>query len=308
LDKTFWRAIAINHFELPPGYTRDQLTTELLQKLGEPDPELRDYYIYSTLEHWIQQGEYNQTQLRNMIAHLTRNLTSGIDTSENDEANPTILLRSFSALTLSEIMKYENTHPFLTEDEVQAVLEQAINYLMHEQDLRGYVQGQGWFHALAHAGDLLGALARNRFLHEPELKRIAIAIAEKTTIPNQYVFTTLEEERLALVIVAALTRNLIQPTFWGWWCRQFVEVEERLKWEDIVHFAKQEEINAYHNYKLFLHSIYFQLTLGNYQLTGVPELVQAIKRTLYRLDPGFYSVEVIKIIDPTIDTNKLHGQ
>ena len=151
-------------------------------------------------------------------------------------------------------------------------------------------------------------LARNRFINEAELKRITIAVAEKTSIPSLHIYTTLEEERLALVIIAALTRNLVHPTFWGWWCRQFVEVEERLKWEDIVHFAQQPEINAYHNYKLFLHSIYFQLTLAGYKLAGVQELIQAIKRTLYRLDPGFYSVEVIKIIDPDIDTNTLEGQ
>jgi hypothetical protein len=304
LDKAFWRSIATNHFQLPAGYTYNQLTEELLQKLGEPDPELRDYYIYSTLEHWIQQGVYTPAQLRGILAQLTQSLVSGLHEEENDS----VLQRSFSALTLSEIIKYENAHPFLQEGEVQQVLEQAINYLMGEQDLRGYVQGKGWFHALAHAGDLLSTLARNRFLHEAELKRIVIAVAEKTTVPGPYVYTTLEEERLALAIIAALSRNLIQPTFWGWWSRQFVEVGERLKWEDIVHFARQEDINAYHNYKLFLHSIYFQLTLGEYQLNGAPELVQAIKRTLYRLDPGFYSVEVIKIIDHTIDTDALRRQ
>ncbi len=308
MDKAFWRAIATNHFQLPAGYTRDQLSAELLQKLGEPDPELRDYYIYSTLEHWIQQGEYTYAQLRAMITRLTHNLTVGLSEEADNGSNPTVLLRSFSALTLSEIMKYENSHPFLRDNEIQSVLEHAINYLMREQDLRGYVQGQGWLHALAHAGDLLGVLARNRFLHEAEIKRIVIAIAEKTTIPSQHIYTTLEEERLALVIIASLTRRLLQPTFWGWWCRQFVEVEERLKWEDIAHFARQEEINAYHNYKLFLHSIYFQLTLAGYRLEGAQELIQAIKRTLYRLDPGFYSVEVIKIIDPDIDTNTLQSQ
>jgi Protein of unknown function (DUF2785) len=303
MDKEFWRSIATNHFQVPAGFNIEQLTPELLRQLGASDPELRDYYIYTTLENWIQEGRYTHEQLRHMISELQRNLTHGLGEQGDDR----VLLRSFSVLTLSEILKYDNAHPFLTSDEIQNILEQSINYLVREQDLRGHVPGKGWVHAIAHAGDLLGVLTRNRYIGEHELELILTAIVEKTTAPVDHVYITLEEERLALVVITALTRNLLSFTFWRWWCRQMAGIEEVMQWEDTVRFARHEDICAYHNTKMFLHSIYFQLTLAGYKLPGVSELIEAITNVLYKLDPGFYSVDVIKILDPEINTDNLRA-
>lgn len=304
MNKEFWRSIADNDYQLPPGYTLEQLTPALLKLLGTTDPEMRDYYIYTTLENWIQRGLYNAEQLRTMRMQLLDNLLAGLGERNATDATNT-LLRSFSALTLSELLKYENAHPFLSREEVLQTLEQSINYVMNEQDLRGHVRGIGWVHALAHAGDLLGVLARNQHVGQRELERILAAIAEKTTIPTEHLYVSIEDERLALVVIAVLTRKLIPASYWSWWCRHMAEIEDKMPWEDIINFARPEDNNAYHNTRLFLHALYFQLTLANYKLPGSTELVAAIIRTLYQLDPGFYSPEVIKIIDPDIDLDRL---
>ncbi|BCL78544.1 DUF2785 domain-containing protein [Ktedonobacteria bacterium brp13] len=304
MDKEFWRSIADNDYQLPQGYTLEQLTPELLTLLGTNDPEMRDYFIYTTLENWIQRGLYNSEQLRAMRVQLLDNLLAGLGERNATDATNT-LLRSFSALTLSELLKYENAHPFLSREEVQQTLEQSINYIMNEQDLRGHVRGIGWVHALAHAGDLLGVLARNHHVGLRELERILTAIAEKTTVPTEYLYVSIEDERLALVVIAVLTRKLIPASYWSWWCRHMAEIGDKMPWEDIVHFARPEDSNAYHNTRLFLHALYLQLTLAHYKLPGSTELVAAITRTLYQLDPGFYSPEVIKIIDPDIDLEQL---
>jgi hypothetical protein len=221
MDREFWRSVAQNQFQVPAGYTVEQLTSELLHNLGDNDPQLRDHLAYTALEKWIQQGYYTHTQLRAMITDLTDNMKQGLGTQGDD----TVLWRSFSALTLSEVIKYDNTHPFLREDEVKDILEQSINYLIREQDLRGYAEGKGWVHALAHAGDLLGVLTRNRYVGESRLELILSALAEKTMMPVNHAYVTLEEERLALVVIAALTRNLLPLSYWRWWCRQLAEVE-----------------------------------------------------------------------------------
>lgn len=301
MDKAFWRAIYQSGFKVPAGYTVEQLTPELLARLGDSDPEMRDYYIYTTLENWIQQGYYTNEQLRSMLTPLLENLTKGLGEQGDDR----VLLRSFSALFISEILKYDNGHPFLREEEVHSALEQSINYLSWEQDLRGYVKGKGWVHAIAHAGDLLGVLTRNRYIGAQDLERILTVIAEKMINPVAHPYITLEDERLALVVIAALTRNLLGRDFWRWWCNQLAAVEEKMHWEDTVHFARQVDICAYHNTKMFLHSLYFQLTLAGYKLPGAQGLVQLVIDTLHKLDPGFYSVEVIKIIDPEINTDEL---
>jgi hypothetical protein len=303
LDKAFWRSIYQQHFQVPAGWHVEQLTPELLNRLGDSDPELRDYYIYSTLENWIQQGYYTPEQLRGMLTELLTNLAHGLGEQGDDR----VLLRSFSALVISEILKYDNAHAFLRAEELQSVLEQGINYLSREQDLRGHVPGKGWMHAIAHAGDMLGVLTRNRYMGEHDLERILTAIAEKITAPVEHAYVEVEDERLALVVIAALTRNLLGRTFWRWWCEQFGAVEEKMHWEDTIRFARQADICAYHNTRLFLHSLYFQLTLARYKLAGVEELTELITGTLHHIDLGFYSVEVIKIIDPNIDTGEISG-
>lgn len=301
MDKEFWRTIANNDYQIPKGAQIEQLTAELLPLLGSSDPELRDYYVYTTLENWIQRGLYTSEQLRNMRLRLLENLNAGL----GEQDNPGVILRSFSALTLSELCKYDNAHPFLSRTEIHETLEQGIYYLMNEQDLRGHVPGLGWLHAIAHAADLLGTLARNHNIGQHELERILTAIAEKNTIPTNYLYISVEDERLALSVIAVLTRKLIPATYWGWWCHQMEEVAEKMYWEDVIKFARPEEINAYHNTKLFLHALYFQLILAQYQLPGSRELTTTITRTLYRIDPGFYSPEVIKIIDPQINLDEL---
>ncbi|GCF06777.1 DUF2785 domain-containing protein [Dictyobacter arantiisoli] len=301
MDKAFWRSIAIDHYRVPAGYQLEPLTDELLHTLGASDPERRDYYIYTTLENWIKQGLYTPEQLRAMIVQLLANIKLKL----GEQGDDTVLLRSFSALTLSEVIKYDNAHPFLTESEVRQLVEQSINYLIKEQDLRGYVAGKGWIHAVAHASDLLGVLARNRYVDTNELEKILSAIAEKITTPVEHVYITVEDERLALAVIAALTRNHIQSSFWRWWCRQLSVVEESLNWENIARFARQADICAYHNTRLFLHALYFQLTLAGYQLAGAAELLAAVTNAIHRLDAGFYSVEVLKVVDPDIDTDQL---
>ncbi|WP_126583501.1 DUF2785 domain-containing protein [Tengunoibacter tsumagoiensis] len=301
MEKDFWRSIAHNDYQLLEGLTIEGLTPELLSKLGTADPELRDYYIYTTLEKWIERGLYTPEQLRELLTQLLQNLGEGLGEQGDDR----VFLRSFSALTISEILKYEQSHHFLRKDEVQALLEQSITYLVREQDLRGYVSGKGWAHAVAHSGDLLGVLARNRHVQTRELERIVTAIAEKMTFPVEYVYTTLDEERLALAVIAVLTRGLLPASYWRWWCRPLLEVEAALHWEDTPNFARQEEICAYHNTRTFLRSLYFQLTLAGYQLPGAQELITAIIKTLRELDPGFYSVDVMTIIDPTLNIDDL---
>lgn len=299
MDKTFWRSIAANNFAIPAGFSIEQLTDEMLPLLGASDPKLRDYYIYTALENWIQRELYSPAQLHMLQAKLLDNLTRGLGEQGDDQ----VLLRSFSALTLSEILKYDNAHPFLTADEIHQTLEQGVAYLIREQDLRGYVTDKGWMHALAHAGDLLAVLARHHYVNNHDLERILTALAEKITAPTLHLFSTFEDERLALVVIAALTRKQLRYSFWLWWCQQLGKIEDTMHWENTVRFARQEDICAYHNTRLFLHAVYFQLTLAGYKLPGTRDLIEATIEVLHRLDPGFYSVEVLKVVDPEIDTN-----
>jgi hypothetical protein len=110
-DKPYWRSIAEAKFEVPSGVTAQQLAPELLGSLGAADPELRDDLATSILTSWIYQKKLlGPDDLRPITLTLEGNLRKGIGAIGTDG----VLLRSFSALSLSIIAARDNEAPFLS--------------------------------------------------------------------------------------------------------------------------------------------------------------------------------------------------
>jgi hypothetical protein len=157
-DKAYWRAIADARFEVPAGVTARELAPELLASLGDTDPELRDELTLSILTSWIYQKKLlSPEDLGPMIRTLESNLRKGVGETGTDG----VLLRSFSALTLSVIAARENDAPFLSDGEFGRLLDAALAYFHDERDTRGFDPSKGWMHSAAHTSDLLKFLARN---------------------------------------------------------------------------------------------------------------------------------------------------
>ncbi len=70
--------------------------------------------------------------MREPAQRWTVNLEQGLDASDDDR----VLLRSFSALALALIVARDNQTPFLSREEVGALLERAIDYSARERELR----------------------------------------------------------------------------------------------------------------------------------------------------------------------------
>ena len=95
--------------------------------------------------------------LRPMILMLEANLRKGIGAIGTDG----VLLRSFSALTLSVVAARDSEAPFLSAEEYATLLDAALAYFHDERDTRGFDAAKGWMHSAAHTSDLLKFLARN---------------------------------------------------------------------------------------------------------------------------------------------------
>ena len=201
--KAFWQAIAANKFELPAGTTAAQLAPELLANLASPDPELRDDLSETILTSWIYRKKLlGPDDLRPMIATLRGNLGKGVGDSGNDG----VLLRSFSALTLSVIAARDNEDPFLTADEHAGLLRSALDYFRDERDLRGFDADKGWIHGAAHTSDLLRFLARSTKLPAAGQGQILSALAAKNR-DAAVAFVQGEDERMARVVVSIVRRT-----------------------------------------------------------------------------------------------------
>ncbi len=110
MNKTFWQTIVDNDYTLPTQHSVASLTPELLTNLGSTDPERREQSA-TMLEKWFNRDYHTPVELSDIIAQLSNNLTLGL----GEQGTDTVLLRSFSALTLAEIVYYDYEHPCLTE-------------------------------------------------------------------------------------------------------------------------------------------------------------------------------------------------
>lgn len=284
MDKTFWQAILDNDYTLPPQQTATALTPELLTNLGSTDPERREQSA-TILEKWFERGYYPPDELLRIIAQLSNNLPNGL----GEHGTDTVLLRSFSALTLAEIVYYDYEHPFLTESQLRQLLEDGLAYFLAERDLRGYEAGTGWIHAVAHGSDLLAVLALHDVLHIADLERIMEAIATKIAPPVPHIYLYNEDQRMVRAVLWALQRNLLTMDFLGNWLDQIahyegkpVGVETFLALLDakIPAIANRTYMSILHNTKQFLRSLYFQLINAGQPPAVLAELLPKLQALL----------------------------
>ncbi len=289
MDKTFWQSIMDNEYAVPPDFSVETLTAELLTYLGSTDPELREGPAYAILDAWIHQGYYSHAELWEMATQLLHNLSIGLGEQQSD----TVFRRAFSLLILTEIVYHDLLHPTLKETEVRQLLEQALAYFAAEQDLRGYDSEKGWIHSIAHAADFLWVLTQHRFVSAPDLTRIMDALAGKITAPVAHVYLYGEEERLARTVMGALQRDLLTLPFLASWLEHMTHPEGRVAWSEsfegpeggklmeVVRSAA--ETCARHNAKYFLYTLYFQLRSPGFAQLAFVEQKPAVADALLPL-------------------------
>ncbi|HTI13930.1 MAG TPA: DUF2785 domain-containing protein [Dictyobacter sp.] len=285
MELTFWHSIVAHDYAIPSGYTVQTMTPELLAYLASPDPELREEVACTLLSTWIGRGHYSSAELYVIAQRMIDNLQVGLGEQESE----TVHLRTFSLLILNEVISYDHRYPFLEESLVRTWLQIVLEYFAAERDLRGYVEGFGWAHAVAHAADSLMLFARHRYMVGADLERILHAIADKLLTPDEYVYMHVEDERLAYAVVTALRRNLLDQNFLSPWLERLVYRENRTRWI-AQHFTSAVGPAIYANVRNFLRSLYFQLVMVDSPPMITPILRMMLLNALKVMDHGFYAL------------------
>ena len=244
MTREFWQEIINNKYAFSSDLSPQDLLSELLEMLASPDPELRDGIAYPILATWIGRGVFSQEELRSILRILEQRLEVGLGEVETDS----VFARSFAVLMLAVLVN--NTILALEQAKINHLLEVVLSYLEHEQDLRGFVQPQGWAHAVAHTADLLNEFAVNPNVQSIELEKILSAISNKVAAKTVWLFD--EEDRLSYAAARVLGRGLLSS-----------EVVSKLLDALAVRVSQADEhkSNAIprHNAKAFLRSLYFQV-------------------------------------------------
>ena len=136
----------VNHISI-------HILDEMIENIGTTDPVVRDQLIFSAFCKLIFDNFLEKEQLEYILNSLLKNrsLFFDIENSTTDS----VFTRSFTSLIFAAILEYDVTKQILDESIVRQVINASHDYMMNEQDLRGYVQDKGWAHAVAHGADLL---------------------------------------------------------------------------------------------------------------------------------------------------------
>lgn len=246
----FWQNVMANDFEQPQGTSLDSLLWELSGFLASSNPEFRDNIAYSVLVQWIYVKQIVSPQmLRKLIAKWSSNLKHSI----GEKGTNSVLVRSFSALMLSVMAAYDNKEPFLREDEVDQLLQNALIYLKDEQDVRGFDSKLGWLHSVAHTADLLKFLSRSRNIDAKQQSTILLAIANKLNQIKQPLVQG-ENERLARVAVAIMAQEDADTTAF----RTFLN---KLKPTPLSKPITKQKLAVLQNHKHFVMALYSVLVV-----------------------------------------------
>jgi len=252
MDKLYWKTIQENNYAIPAGQTPTTLTAELFTYLGSIDPELRDEITYDIFANFLERDYYSLEEIEIYIANLLANLEVGIGERESDS----VFLRSFSVLCLAEIIYNDNKAPRLKEPIVKTVLEKGLWYLAAENDPRGYVEGKGWAHALAHTADLLLVLGKSPNTGGRDHRMILNDIRAKLTKSTNWVYLHGEDDRTSRAVLEILRRDTLSGTFLKKWLNSFLEPEDGT-WKGA--WTKEESTGAFFNVRSFLRSLYLQV-------------------------------------------------
>ncbi len=252
--KARWAKLLADESTWPSDKSVHDLALELASFAASPDPELRDEIGYEVSARWIGAGRLSVADLKELLhVHLT-NLHKGLGAGESDG----VFLRSFSALHLSLLVSRDARQSFLVEADFRALVRAIVKLLKEERDRRGWVEGKGWAHPIAHAADAAKFLARKHFLDPEQAALLFAGLEAGLEGPN----TWGENDRLAAAAQALLPREVFDPEIFDARCAAWM-LDAAAVWQtkpfDAQMFRRSE------NRKQFLRALYARLCASSEQ-------------------------------------------
>ena len=252
MSGSYWQQVHAEGLAVPSDRPLDDLTAELTRMLGDPDPALRDGTAYPTLTTWVDRGVYDD-----LLGGLGDGMAAGLRVGLGEQGTDTVFRRSFSALVLGECIARDNRRPLMPGGKILEWGDRLTTWLLGERDLRAYVPGKGWAHAVAHGADTLATLASSPHLATPELTVILDVIADRLLLPVDRLFTNGEADRLAVTTMNVLRRNVVPLRVLEPWIARIAAAAATRK----SHGDRDPYLRG-GNAEAFLRALYLQLSLG----------------------------------------------
>ena len=244
-DAASLQALKQRQFVIEDAAARQALALGLSACLSSADPALRDGIAYEALAQWMRGDQLDIATRRELRERLERML---------EEPDAEGFRRPFAALVLSEIARTDRIGPWMSVQERGEMVAAAADYLRSVRDYRGYDEGQGWRHGVAHGSDWLMQLALNPALERDQLDTMLDAIASQAVPAAGHAYVFGEPGRLARPVLYIAKRGLLEDADWRRW---FLGLPERVgdrgkAYADRAWLARQHDLLA------FLTSLYLE--------------------------------------------------
>jgi hypothetical protein len=204
MSTAYWNRVRSDQMTVPTDRSLPDLTAELTTMLGSIDPVERDEIAFPILATWVSEGVYDD-----LLAGLGDGMTAGLVRGLGESGTDSVFRRSFSALVLAECIARDNAESLLPTGKILEWGDRASGWLVRERDVRGFVPGRGWAHAVAHGADVLAVLAESPHLGLNELTVVLDVIADRVIEEATAPFTSGEPDRLARATMSVMRRRLV---------------------------------------------------------------------------------------------------
>jgi hypothetical protein len=273
----FWQQVVADGLQVPTDRSLVEMTEELTRMLGDPDPDVRDGIAFPTIATWIDEGVYDD-----LLIGLGDGMSHGLVVGLGRVSDDTIFRRSFSALVLTECIDRSTNAGLASAEVVLRWGDQVMGWLSREKDLRDFVPGKGWAHAMAHGADALAALARSPYVGRLELTVVLDVIADRLLDPANTSWISGEDDRLALATMQVLQRNVLGLDVLEPWV---VRVAEGARGSGN---ASENPFRVAGNVQAYLRSLHLQLALGAEHPTVRTDLLLVLITHLRRTNPAYF--------------------
>lgn len=244
-DVAALQALKAKQFALADTQERERLAVALLDCLGSPESELRDGIAYEALSTWMRAQHLPTATLATLRDRLLPML---------DAEDPQGFRRPFAALVLSELARTDRIKPWLDDAGRERLVQAAAGYLEGVRDYRGFTDGQGWRHGVAHGADFILQLALNPAVTPTQLDRLRAAVASQVAPAGGHAYVHGESLRLARPIVFIARRGTHDAAEWQAWLARLAAPAPLPDWN--AAFSSETGLARRHNMMGFLSMLY----------------------------------------------------
>ena len=185
-------------FAIADAAQRNQRALALVDCLGDADPFVRDGIAFEALSTWMRGKQLDPGTLRKLESRLLRQL-------DGEDAQG--FRKPFAALVLSEVARTDRVQPWMTAEERARMAAAAAAYLGSIRDYRGYVDGEGWRHGVAHGADWALQLVLNKAVTPAQAMSLLSAIGAQVAPADGHAHAFGEPTRLARPVAYAAARG-----------------------------------------------------------------------------------------------------